>query len=268
MMIINRLTALTGSVSRSLNKSMTSRPDRPWYGLNENTDLLKCIAMITMIIDHTAEIFFPRHYGLRMIGRVSFPLFCWCMVVGADYTKNIGKYALRLLVLAIVSQPAFMLALNHSLWDFNIFVTLLLGLIGIAGIQRGRFEAPILALLISCFYRMDYGFRGVACILTMYMLRKNPFFFSIGFTLFCAAWGMGAAYNSPFYAVLRYWGGTSMTVGSFLGSSIRMQSLAVCALPLILIPTRKRWRWLGGGKWFYMIYPAHLWILYAIKRLV
>ncbi|MDR1599042.1 MAG: conjugal transfer protein TraX [Oscillospiraceae bacterium] len=265
--IVERLSAMPGKAARSFRKSMASRPDRPWYGLNENTDTLKWIAMVTMIIDHAAAIFFPREYWLRMIGRVSFPLFCWCLVVGADYTRNIGVYALRLLGLAVISQPAFMVALNHGLWDFNIFVTLLLGLIGIAGIQRGHFEAPALALAASCFFRMDYGFRGVACILVMYALRRNPALLAVGFTLFCAAWGLGASYNAPFYPALRYWGGASMVVGRLLGSQVRMQSLAVLALPLILIPTRRRRGTWGGGKWLYLVYPAHLWILYAVKAM-
>ncbi|MDR0396839.1 MAG: conjugal transfer protein TraX [Oscillospiraceae bacterium] len=265
--IITRLAGLPGSISRSLRKSAAYRPDRPWYGLNENTGMLKCVAMITMIIDHTAAVFFPRQYWLRIIGRVSFPLFCWCLVVGADYTRNIGRYALRLLALAVISQPPFMLALNHRWWDFNIFVTLLLGLIGIAGIQRGRFELPALALIASCFYRMDYGFRGVACILVMYALRKNPMLFAVGFTMFCAAWGMGAPYNAPYYFVARYWGMASMSVGTALGSPVRMQSLAIIALPLILIPDRRLLKLPGGGKWLYLVYPAHLLILYAIKSL-
>jgi len=71
---------------------------------NENTNLLKWIALFFMILDHTGAIFFSRIPFFRLVGRIAFPLYAWCMAVGSEYTRDKGKYALRLLLGGLVSQ--------------------------------------------------------------------------------------------------------------------------------------------------------------------
>lgn len=127
---------------------------------------LKMIAVICMLIDHAtaaiygnlvsigaiytgAEIsipFFNRtmapevliYYVLRMIGRVSFPLFCFFIVEGFFHTRSRLKYAIRLLIFAIISEVPFDLALFgywvHSSYQ-NVYFTLLIGLLAIWGID-------------------------------------------------------------------------------------------------------------------------------------
>ena len=85
--------------------------------------VLKLIAVITMLIDHTAASCF-RSWGLmyapvpflngiswywlcRMIGRIAFPLYCFMIAEGVHHTRNWKKYAGRLLILALVSEFPF-----------------------------------------------------------------------------------------------------------------------------------------------------------------
>ena len=76
---------------------------------------LKLIAVATMVIDHIASVFLKkdqtvflrlfgrtltRYEAMRMIGRVSFPLFAFLLVEGFVHTCDRKKYGIRLLALA------------------------------------------------------------------------------------------------------------------------------------------------------------------------
>ena len=78
------------------------------------TGLLKLLALVFMFMDHSGKMIFGNMMELRLLGRLAFPIYCWCLVVGAHYTRSFVKYALRLLGLFVVSQVLYMVALNHS----------------------------------------------------------------------------------------------------------------------------------------------------------
>ena len=75
---------------------------------NLNTSFLKVLALLLMLTDHLGVTLFPSVPELRMIGRMAFPLYAWCLVVGSVKTRNPLRYGLRLLLLAIISQPLYM----------------------------------------------------------------------------------------------------------------------------------------------------------------
>ena len=49
---------------------------------------LKILAMISMLIDHTGMVLFPQMQGLRVLGRLAFPLYCFLLAEGAVHTSN------------------------------------------------------------------------------------------------------------------------------------------------------------------------------------
>ena len=110
---------------------------------NLDTGLLKIIALVCMIIDHAGVRLLGNATEWRLIGRIAFPLYLWCMVVGACYTHSPARYALRLLAVGLISQPCFMLGLNHGWNQLNVFFTLLLGYLGIWGIRENRYGSRI-----------------------------------------------------------------------------------------------------------------------------
>lgn len=79
---------------------------------NLNTNFIKIIAIAAMTIDHVGTVFFPEYPAFRWIGRIAFPLFCYCLTVGMLYTHDIRKYALRLGAFALISQPFWILAFH------------------------------------------------------------------------------------------------------------------------------------------------------------
>ena len=108
---------------------------------------VKIIAVIAMLIDHTAAVVMIRQimargfqeaavggqsrlfdwlmengvlfYGyqiMRMIGRLGFPIFCFLLVEGFQRTRDVKKYALRLGLFALISELPFDLAVTGRLW--------------------------------------------------------------------------------------------------------------------------------------------------------
>ena len=57
-----------------------------------NRNVLKIIALITMLIDHIGLVFFPGIEIFRIIGRISFPIFAFMIAEGCEHTENKKKY--------------------------------------------------------------------------------------------------------------------------------------------------------------------------------
>ena len=109
-------------------------------GLSQET--LKIIACVTMLIDHVgatvvesqffvtpSDGIYYLYFAMRIIGRVAFPIYCFLLAEGAHYTHNPRKYALRLFIGALLSEPGFDFALFGG-WTWenqSVMVTLLLG---------------------------------------------------------------------------------------------------------------------------------------------
>ena len=88
--------------------------------------MLKIIACLLMLIDHMGAALFPEAIIIRMIGRLSFPIFAYLIAIGYSKTNSFSKYLYRLLIFAAVSQIPFSLAFSeeisiHSFSDFLRF---------------------------------------------------------------------------------------------------------------------------------------------------
>jgi hypothetical protein len=243
--------------------------------LNTDTGFLKLVAIITMAIDHTGAAILPQYPILRVIGRIAFPIFAYSMAVGCVYTRDMRRYMLRMLLLALVSQPLYALGLNHTTSTMNamrfdvdplmnavrwylmswnrpsILVSLMAGMLLIWCFKDKRYAlAAVFAAVILYFQAyLDYGWRGIALMLLFYAFLEYPgasFAWVLGFMLW---WGIS--------------GGGGYRAGSL---SFSTQTFAVLALPLIYLPTRTN---LKLPKWFfYLFYPAHLAALYAAQQLL
>jgi hypothetical protein len=53
---------------------------------------LKLIAALAMLIDHIGVLLLPQVLILRVIGRISFPIFAFMIAEGCRYTKNKARY--------------------------------------------------------------------------------------------------------------------------------------------------------------------------------
>jgi hypothetical protein len=73
-------------------------------------ELLKITAIVTMVIDHVGNILYPDLLFLQMIGRLSFPIFAYLIVLGVESTKKPLRYMVTLLSFALISQVPYFLA--------------------------------------------------------------------------------------------------------------------------------------------------------------
>ena len=110
---------------------------------------------------------------MRLIGRVSFPIFAFLIVNGYFHTSNKSNYLLRLTVFCINFRTIFLIFANTGMWlEFthqNVFFTLALGLLTIWGYDNiakansFNFVAGLYVLTMSLMavnLRTDYVFYG------------------------------------------------------------------------------------------------------------
>lgn len=142
---------------------------------------IKLLAILFMIVDHIGVYLFPNIILLRVIGRLSFPLFCWLIANGARYTHNINSYLFRLFVFALISQYPFYLVnkLVGIPWALNVFFTLSLGLLAIKILKESKsvylnIAVVLLASLVAEFSGSDYGMFGVLSIVLFYIYFGKP----------------------------------------------------------------------------------------------
>lgn len=235
---------------------------------NLDTSFLKLLALALMLIDHLGAVMFVRLGELRIIGRMAFPLYAWCLVVGSVKTRNPVRYGLRLLILGLISQPLYMMALNHSWTDLNILFTLVVALVAIQGIRIHRFGSefwtPVLCYILLGFIRVDYGWRGLTFILVLYLARSSKSGLIAAYLAYALFWGTKSNVVTRIFGIpLAFldWPG----IGPLLSAFFQLQSMVWLSLPLVVCHTRTGLRmpkWLGYG-----LYPLHLVFLIVFRLL-
>ena len=80
-------------------------------GIKMSINKIKYIAIISMVCDHLASVFFAPDASiyiiLRLIGRITAPSMCLALAEGFVHTSNRKKYFSRLLTFAIIAQMPF-----------------------------------------------------------------------------------------------------------------------------------------------------------------
>ena len=237
---------------------------------NTATAWLKIIALVFMFIDHAGKMLFPGIPELRMIGRIAFPIYVWCMIVGFHYTRSVPKYLLRVLIVGLASQPLYNISLNHTWNQPNVFLTLFLGLCALWGIREKKYLshiwAPAAALILATLLNADYGWKGVLLFLLLYAVRDSrPGIAAVLSTYFL--------FYGSFFSVTKSFFGFSFDVNALdpslskpLSSLLRMETYGMLSMPFILIRFKKDLklpRWVG-----YALYPAHLLLLYGLEQII
>ena len=205
---------------------------------------LKCIALITMIVDHSAYVLLTKgthlYTVMRAVGRLAFPIYCFLITEGFLHTRDRKKYGVRLFLFALISELPWNL-MNHGTLLYgkqNVFFTLLLGYLGLCAVEffkdRPRYQLCALTVLFlaAVFLKADYGAAGYGFILLLYVLRDKKILQA----------GLGSCFLS----------------GSW--------KAALAFIPINLYNGKRgfvKTAWLKYA--FYVIYPLHLLILAIIR---
>ena len=222
---------------------------------------LKLIAIITMTIDHIGVVFgTPLYNFLRVVGRLSFPIFAFLLTEGYVHTKSFSKYFLKLLVLAVISEIIYNYVFFGSFiyrGANNIFFTLALGLLTLFLLDKSKglikryfkdkvdlfFILPITYLLIIVimglmgeFLNFSYGMLGILVISFFYLFKDNFPLVVISVSLSTLILGEGMQYFSLFSLILIYF------YNQKLGKKSKL--------------------------FFYLYYPLHILVLGFIKMLM
>ena len=218
-------------------------------------EALKLIACLTMLLDHTAAVLVYDYWPyviMRGLGRIAFPIFCFLLVEGIHYTKSPGKYALRLLIGAVLSEIPIDLALFGKLtWEYqNVMVTLLLGFGALWAMKncknlflKGLVSVPF--ILLGDLLRTDYGSYGVLLIALMGVFRDLPMGKLMQCVCICLVCAMIPSLD--------------IRIG---GLRIYLELFGVLRIFPILLYFGKKHTGNKLVQWgFYLFYPAHLAVL-------
>lgn len=221
---------------------------------NLDTNFLKLIAIICMVADHVGKIFFPDNMVLAIIGRIAFPLFAYCLVVGCLYTHNIKNYLIRIGIFALISQPVFNIAFHPTWQQFweeflsvNIFFTLGAGVLAVSALMdiKKRWWILLISIAMEFYIGLDYGLYGIGLMVIFYLCR-NKSWLSV---LVAVAWMCWNALWGDFVNII--------------GIGLDLQFFALLALPFIYIHTNVKPK--INKYFFYAFYPAHLLIIFLVR---
>lgn len=216
-------------------------------------EMLKLIACTAMLVDHIGAVLVPGN-GLRIIGRLAFPIFCFLLAEGAEHTKNPKKYGQRLLIGALLAEFPFDFMVYGSVsWQHqNVMVTLLVGYLMIQQIKKR--SDPLLPLLIAFLVAellcSDYGGIGIAVIWLFAVTSGKP---------------RELLLRTAGLAIL-FWCMDSVRV-TVWGLRIPIQLFGVLAMIPIGLYSGKK---LTSSRWiqwaFYLFYPVHMLVLLLVER--
>lgn len=156
---------------------------------------LHIFAMACMLCDHLWATLLGQYRLLTMVGRLAFPVFAFLLVEGFFHTRDLKKYLLRLLVFALLSEVPFNLLYSGVVFypfHQNVLWTFLIGLLGIAAVDRVRKEeklwltaivciaAIVLSFVLGLVTMVDYYGYGVLTVWVFYLFRGRKWWQLLG----------------------------------------------------------------------------------------
>ena len=218
---------------------------------------LKWIALVTMTIDHIGYLLLPDLVILRIIGRITMPIFAWMIAEGCRYTRNRKKYLGLILAIAALCQIVYFISDRSLFMCILVTFSMSIGLIFLFDqtkrSQNDSFPVALLfymaAILVICLlfpkllhaygFDVDYGIGGVFLPFLIYMGKnKNEKL------LLCA---VGLTFIALDIGGVQWW--------------------AYLSLILLWLYNGKRGRY-SMKYFFYIYYPLHLVVIQGIAWLI
>lgn len=231
-----------------------------------NRDIIKYIAMVTMLLNHIAHIFLirgtPLYEVLEDIGYFTAPVMCYFLTEGYVYTRSKLKYGFRLALFAAISQIPFQLAFGYQ--SLNMLFTLLccfMILVVAENVESRFLEMGLVMLLTFATVCSDWGV--VAPLFTIFFYNGRGDRKQI-------AKGFGVCY--VIFVILNvqnYMNGEPGNWTAYAVSHAMLAGLGIIAAGVVVLFFYNGERMERGrnfSKWFfYLFYPVHLMVLYLIK---
>ncbi|MDD3946243.1 MAG: TraX family protein [Clostridia bacterium] len=222
--------------------------------------MIKFLAALFMLVDHIGLSFFPNSIWFRLVGRLSMPLFAFCVARAFAYSENKvveRSYFLRILGFSAVSQLPYSLFLFssgssflRSLLSLNIGFTWLLSVAVLCLIRRAPPLFGVFGVSVIFFFSLtdfvSYGALGVFLPVLFYFFLCHKDFPLLAWAGMCVGTGI--------YAVLLQAPIQYASLGAFLfiifWRDYKKDATALRAIHITL-----------PRKFFYAFYPVHLAVL-------
>ena len=228
-----------------------------------NRNVLKIIAVISMLIDHIGLFFFGNNIVFRILGRIAFPIFAFFIAEGWKYTRSRKKYTLWLAIFAVISQIPY--AFLFEWYKLNILFTFLYSILFIVLIELFKKQTKLpellknliliisiiilfgLLLIADVFGLLNYGLIGVLLILNFYFIKNKIRILTGAFVIILFA------------------------VRSILFDGIVFRSFlslfALLSIILMLFYNGEKGK-LNLKYFFYIFYPSHLMLIWIITLFI
>ena len=237
-----------------------------------NSNALKIIAAISMLIDHIGFLLFPSVAWLRFIGRIAMPIFAFFISEGCRYTKNKLKYFLMVFILGALCQIVYFLSdpkdnLYGILITFSLSILLIYSfnymkknIVDNEGLIKIILSTLLFILVFFGIYQLtqtiniDYGFMGIVL------------------PLFCSILDFKGVKNQTIkkldklvFRVLLF--SVGIIIFYLLSTNKFYSIYSLFAIPLLLLYNGNRGK-LNMKYFFYLFYPLHLVVLEGIFLLI
>lgn len=233
-----------------------------------SSDQLKIIAIIIMAIDHVGYgivhlylttqgmMLDPDSFQrinkiyeiMKGIGRLAFPIFCFCLVEGFYHTHSRVQYIIRMFLFALISEIPFNLALYQKVFapeHQDVMFSMCIGLVTLCAIDYVRnikglssilmgvliFSITCASMQVAQILLVDYKWRAILVIVVFYILHDFA-----PANLIAGAGAMSFEKYAPAAMILLFFYDASRKPSKHL------------------------------KYFFYLFYPAHLLLIYLIGR--
>ncbi len=244
---------------------------------------LKVIAVLTMVADHFVDGIFPPDLSMgppawwwmavKCLGRLSIALMCFFIAEGFHYTSNKWKYLSRMAIFAIISHAPYnllfsrvdapILSVLNPLNGTSVIWALTMGLLALMIVKSEAIKNNVLGILLKVIgvgvccalaYTANWNYIAVLWIVGFGIFRGNVKLQTLSFIII----GTGI-YVAPMLLDF-YQGDISYLKWFFFG--------IYAAIPFYFLYSGKRGKKSKAVTWsFYIVYPGHLLLFYAIKAL-
>ena len=183
---------------------------------------------------------------MRMLGRLSFPIFSFLIGEGYRHTKNKEKYFVKIFLYSLLLQiPLYFLYSKEE--NLNIFFTLASGILLLSIFENNRMNnlikyfCALILLIMSEYLKFDYGSYGIISIFIFYKFKEKKTLISFLFLLL-------------------------NIIYIFSGKIFSIQIFSLFSLIFIFKYNGEEGK--KNKQFFYLYYPIHILLLYFLSKFV
>lgn len=230
-------------------------------------DLLKWLAMLSMVMDHLRYVGWHANW-LYVPGRLAFPWFCLAIAVNVVRTgrREVDssikwKYLAWLAVFSVIAELPYRIYMAGEVTTLNVLPTLALGLLGAQVVMSRSWPARLLgiaALVIGVLFgpQLMFGMYGVLLPLAFVLVLRTSLWLAIVPGIVCL--------------LSNEW--PKIIDGMLWGDPISIGALTACLLAPLLGLAIVRGRPAFGvwpmRRWAYLIYPVHFLLLFGLRQII